>query len=157
MSDRLSDFQKQVAHVEEGRAGDATAVEVLASALGDPARSVREAATLALAEVGRRLVGEDRPRPIFDDAGMAGLVQALLEGGLDVQCASAQILGWSGRPEAVRPLALTLADHRLRDAAIAAFIDMGPGAFDQLTALAPVLEPELRVEVYGLLPRLRAK
>lgn len=140
-----------------GRAGDAGAVEVLASALGDPARSVREAATLALAELGQRLAGADRPRPRIDDAGMAGLVQALLEGSLGVQRAAAQILGWSGRPEAVRPLALALADHQLRDAAIAGFLDMGPGALDRLAALAPVLAPDLRAEVYGLLPRLGAR
>ncbi len=140
-----------------GRAGDAGAVEVLASALGDPARSVREAATLALAELGQRLAGAERPRPRIDDAAMAGLVQALLEGSLGVQRAAAQILGWSGRPEAVRPLALALADHQLRDAAIAGFLDMGLGALDRLAALAPVLAPDLRAEVYGLLPRLGAR
>jgi HEAT repeat protein len=81
-------------------------------------------------------------------------VQALLEGTLGVQRAATTVLGLSGSGEAVRPLALALADGELRDDAVAALVAVGAAAVEGLVALAPDLEGRLRADVYRLLPRL---
>src|SRR5262249_13175890 len=51
-------------------------------------------------------------------------------------------------------LTLALADPDLRESALDALASMGVAAVEALVTLAPELEPRLRTDVYGLLPRL---
>jgi HEAT repeat protein len=133
-----------------GRSGDAQAAPILSAALGDGARSTREAATRALA----RMHGEVDAKISIDEAALPLLVGALLEASLPVRGAAALLLGLSRHADAVRPLALALGEPELRSDAETALVELGPVAAAELTRLAGDLEPRLRADVYTILARL---
>ncbi len=159
------------------RGGDPAALPHMTAALHDPARSVREAATRAIAElyvrvdetaqrgIQQQMAILARPGPqggapakhgdpvaVGVDAVQA-LIHALLEGTLEVQGAAAMVLGLTRRLEAVRPLTLALGDPELRDVAMQGLVAIGPQGIEALVTLAPDLEGRLRADVYSLLPR----
>ncbi|MDB4968111.1 MAG: lyase domain protein repeat-containing protein, partial [Myxococcales bacterium] len=141
-----------------GRTGERTVLPVIGAALSDPARSTRDAAIRALAELYRRLdpVGRDSVSAevaSHRDA-MPALTTALLEATLGTQRDAALLLGLFRRPEAARPLVLALGDRDLREAAMQALTMIGAPAAETLAALAPDLESALRADAYALLPRL---
>lgn len=138
------------------RTGEVAALDLIAGAVGDVARSVREAGICALAELHARLdqAGRALLAHALPPGAQPALTQALLEGTLGVQRAAARMLGVIGQREAVRPLALLLGEPELRDEVTAALQAIGPAAVDALVELAPDLEGRLRAEVYALLPGL---
>jgi HEAT repeat protein len=139
-----------------GRSGDAAALPLLSSALGDGARSVREAAVCAIASLHHDAPDSERDKIrtqlSLDGDRLPAVIQALLEGTLGVQRAAAAVLGLSRRAQAVRPLTVALGDPELRDAAMAALGSIGSVGIEALVELAPDLEGRLRAEVYTLLP-----
>jgi HEAT repeat protein len=135
-----------------GRTGDAAAGPQLAAALIDGARSTREAAMRALAELHAAL--GDPLKVSIDPAALQPLVAALLEGAPPVKRAAATLLGLTGHPDAVRPLALALGEPELRAWASASLLRLGPLAVEQLVALASDLEPRLRADTFQLLAQL---
>ena len=141
-----------------GRTGERAVLGVIGPALADPARSTRDAATRALAELYRRLDVPGREAVAAEVASHAdalpSLTTALLEATLGTQRDAALLLGLFKRPEAARPLVLALADRDLRDAAMQALAMIGASAAETLALLAPDLESSLRADAYALLPRL---
>jgi HEAT repeat protein len=141
-----------------GRTGERGVLTPIAEALGDTARTTREAGIRALAELYRRLdaVGRDTVAAELSlhTAAFPSLTTALLEGTLGTQRDAALLLGVLRRPEAARPLLLALADRDLREAAMQALQLIGAAAAETLAAVAPDLESDLRADVYALLPRL---
>jgi HEAT repeat protein len=139
-----------------GRSGDPQALPELVAGLRAPARTVREAALLALSELhprldgaGRALVAETIDAPVHE-----AIVAALTDGPAALRRAAARVLGLSGRVESVQPLTLALGHPELREAARAALVALGRAGGEALVALAPDLEPRLRAEAYALLPEL---
>jgi HEAT repeat protein len=141
-----------------GRTGDRAVLGILADAFADPARSTREAAIRALAELYRRLSPQGRESVALDVAArrdaFQSLTGALLEASLGTQRDAALLLGMLKRPEAARPLVLALGDPELRESAMQALAMIGAPAAETLAALAPDLESSLRADAYALLPRL---
>ena len=141
-----------------GRTGDRAVLGILAEAFSDPARSTREAAIRALAELYRRLSPVEREVVALDVAArkdaFQSLTGALLEASLGTQRDAALLLGMIKRPEAARPLVLALGDPELRESAMQALAMIGAPAAETLAALAPDLESSLRADAYALLPRL---
>jgi HEAT repeat protein len=141
-----------------GRTGDRVALGALVAALGDLARSTREAAMRALAELYRRLDNSGREAVALELQSrrevLSTLTSALLEATLGTQRDAALLLGLMRRPEAARPLVLALGDRDLREAAMQALAAIGAPAAETLAALAPDLESSLRADAYALLPRL---
>ena len=139
-----------------GRTADPYALPILTRALADPGRSVREAATRAIADLHARLDAAGQKRVVdalsIHAGGVQALVQALLEGSLSVQRAAALVLGLTRRVEAVRPLVLALGDPEMRESAMAALVSIGPPGIEALVTLAPDLEGRLRADVYSILP-----
>ena len=141
-----------------GRTGSLPVLGVIGAALEDPARSTRDAAIRALAELYRRLDPVGREAVSAEVAShrqaLPALTGALLEATLGTQRDAALMLGLFKRPEAARPLVLALGDRDLRDAAMQALTMIGAPAAETLAACAPDLESELRADAYALLPRL---
>lgn len=127
-----------------GRTGDRAVLGILAEAFSDPARSTREAAIRALAELYRRLPAVGREIVALDVAArkdaFQSLTGALLEASLGTQRDAALLLGMLKRPEAARPLVLALGDPELRESAMQALAMIGAPAAETLAALAPDLE-----------------
>src|SRR5439155_330878 len=141
-----------------GRTGERSVLATIGAALSDPARSTRDAAIRALAELYRRLDPIGREAVSNEVAAhrdaMPALTTALLEATLGTQRDAALLLGLFKRPEAARPLVLALGDRDLREAAMQALAMIGAPAAETLAALAPDLESALRADAYALLPRL---
>jgi HEAT repeat protein len=141
-----------------GRTGDRAVLSLVAAALSDPARSTRDAAIRALAELYRRLDPAGRDALSAEVAGhrdaLPAMTAAVLEATLGTQRDAALLLGLFKRPEAARPLVLALGDRDLRESAMQALTMIGAPAAETLAALAPDLESSLRADAYALLPRL---
>jgi HEAT repeat protein len=141
-----------------GRSGDPAAAPLLLRSLEAPARSVAEAAMRGLVDLWQRLDDAARaqlaPSLALTPPADSQVVQALLEGTPPVRRAAALLLGISGNIDAVRPLALTLADPQVRDVAEEAITRLGPAAAEALLDLAPDFEPRVRGATYGVLARL---
>ncbi|HXU69025.1 MAG TPA: HEAT repeat domain-containing protein [Polyangia bacterium] len=141
-----------------GRTGALAVLGIVGVALEDPARSTRDAAIRALAELYRRLdpVGREAvsAEVASHQAALPALTGALLEATLGTQRDAALLLGLFKRPEAARPLVLALGDRDVREAAMQALTMIGAPAAETLAACAPSLESELRADAYALLPRL---
>ena len=141
-----------------GRTGALAVLGIIGAALADPARSTRDAAIRALAELYRRLDSAGREAVSSEVAGhrdaLPALTTALLEATLGTQRDAALLLGLFKRPEAARPLVLALGDRELREAAMQALTMIGAPAAETLATCAPDLESELRADAYALLPRL---
>jgi HEAT repeat protein len=137
-----------------GRSGDRAAAGPLAAALTDAARSTREAATRALAQLATSVEGTLEVS--IDEAALPPLTAVLLDGAAAVRRAAATLLGLSGHKDAVRPLALSLGEPELRAAASGALVALGAVAVQELVALAPDLDPRLRADVFQILARLHA-
>jgi HEAT repeat protein len=138
-----------------GRSRDRQAGPLLAAALGDAARSTREAATRALARLHEE-AGELRVH--IDESALQPLVQALLEASPPVRRAAATLLGLTHNREAARPLALALGEPTLSPKAESALVELG-GAIgeelgEELVRLLADLEPRLRAGVFAILARL---
>jgi HEAT repeat protein len=141
-----------------GRTGALPVLGVIGAALEDQARSTRDAAIRALAELYRRLDPLGRDAVAAEVAShrdaLPALTTALLEATLGTQKDAALLLGLFKRPEAARPLVLALGDRDLRETAMQALAMIGAPAAETLAACAPDLESELRADAYALLPRL---
>jgi HEAT repeat protein len=111
-----------------GKAGDASAVSELVTALTDSMRNVREAAVLALAEIFERHPQQVRQQLAACEKGP---VAVAVSSYLDHECsdslkrASIRILGWLGIVDAVEPLLQRLEYESLQQDALAALIDIG--------------------------------
>jgi HEAT repeat protein len=144
-----------------GFAGDPDALPVMITALGDRSRGAREAAATALCALHATVSSEVAARL---EAGLAsaspealrGLGATLAAEARPLRRAAATLLGWARRPEALGDLCQALRDEATQDAAAAAIVAYGGAAVAPLCDLAPELDPDLRAQVYGVMPRLGA-
>ncbi len=145
-----------------GRSGDETSVEILATALGDGSRSVREG---ALRGVGHLLasdsptmtaLGKELATRLKRLGPLDEIAVALDTGNIDVQRAAAAVLGMTDRPEAVAPLIEALSDRELAREVQDALLQLGEVAVEPLVELLPDLEERERADAILLLPRLVA-
>lgn len=111
-----------------GKAGDASAVSELVSALTDEMRNVREAAIMALLTINARYPEEVQKQLAGCEKGPAA---EIVSGYLDdeyndtLKRASLRILGWLGDVESVVPLLSLLGYESLQQEAMGALVDIG--------------------------------
>ena len=117
-----------------GKTGDASVISELVAALTDSMRNVREAATLALAEISGRHPEQVKRQLAECEKGPVGVVVTAYIDHADnvsLKRAAIMILGWLGTAEVVEPLLLLIKDESLQQEVLAALVNIGtdnPGA-----------------------------
>ena len=111
-----------------GKAGDASAISELVTALADSMRNVRESAILALVEISVRYPEQVREELARCEQGpSAVMVSGYLEDEFNdaLKRASIRVLGWLGATDAVEPLLGLLEYESLQQEAMTALVDIG--------------------------------
>ncbi|PLY11676.1 MAG: hypothetical protein C0624_01700 [Desulfuromonas sp.] len=117
-----------------GHVGDESVVPVLVEGLGDEMRNAREAAALALANLGKR-----SPEPVRTAFMAVGgenhgktAQEFIAEGDDNLRGAGLMLLGWIGDPRYATPLLNLLDDDRLAQQAADALMSLGASGVSRL-------------------------
>jgi len=117
-----------------GHVGDESVVPVLVDGLGDEMRNVREAAAIALTNLGKK--SPEAVRTAFMAVGGEGhgkAAQGFIEEGDDnLRAAGLMLLGWIGDPRYASPLLNLLDDDRLGQQAASALMSLGASGVSRL-------------------------